>query len=48
MKQSGLVQQWVLPSAGILLGLTAITVGVLNTTTIAPAEAQEVVLRHSQ
>ncbi|MEM9266956.1 MAG: SIMPL domain-containing protein [Cyanobacteria bacterium P01_F01_bin.13] len=35
------VRSWMLPSVGILLGVTALAVGLLNTTTIAPVEAQE-------
>ncbi len=35
------VRSWILPSAGVLLGLTAIAMGLLNTTTIAPVKAQE-------
>ena len=45
MKQTALVRQWILPSVGVLLGLTAIAVGVLNTATIAPVEAQEALSR---
>lgn len=39
MKQ--VVGRWILPSAGIVLGLTALAVGVMNTATIAPVAAQE-------
>ncbi|MEM9165002.1 MAG: SIMPL domain-containing protein [Cyanobacteria bacterium P01_F01_bin.4] len=41
MKQVGLVRRWVLPSAGVVLSLTALTVGLINTAAIAPVEAQE-------
>ena len=34
------LQRWVLPSAGLLLGATALTVGLINTA-VAPVEAQE-------
>ncbi|MEO1446858.1 MAG: SIMPL domain-containing protein [Cyanobacteria bacterium J06635_11] len=41
MKKVGLVRRWMLPSAGVVLGLTALTVGLMNTAAIAPVEAQE-------
>lgn len=41
MKPISTIQQWILPSAGVVLGLTALTVGIMNTAAIAPVEAQE-------
>ncbi|MEM9906228.1 MAG: SIMPL domain-containing protein, partial [Cyanobacteria bacterium P01_D01_bin.44] len=41
MKRVGLVRRWMLPSAGVVLGLTALTVGLMNTAAVAPVEAQE-------
>ena len=41
MKPISTIQQWILSSAGVVLGLTALTVGVMNTATISPVEAQE-------
>ncbi|MEO1399914.1 MAG: SIMPL domain-containing protein [Cyanobacteria bacterium J06635_1] len=45
MKQVGLVRRWMLPSAGIVLGVTALTVGLMNTATILPVGAQEPLTR---
>lgn len=45
MKPLTTVRQWLLPSAGIVLGLTALTVGVMNTAKIAPVQAQEPLTR---
>ncbi|MEM7793717.1 MAG: SIMPL domain-containing protein [Cyanobacteria bacterium P01_C01_bin.118] len=45
MKSVAIVKQWLLPSAGVLLGLTALSVGIINTATIAPVKAQEPVSR---
>ncbi|MEA5466782.1 SIMPL domain-containing protein [Leptothoe sp. PORK10 BA2] len=39
------LQRWVLPSAGVLLGATALTLGLMHTAAIAPAEAQELMSR---
>ncbi|MBE9068134.1 SIMPL domain-containing protein [Leptolyngbya cf. ectocarpi LEGE 11479] len=43
MKQ--IVGRWILPSAGIVLGVTALAVGAINMATIAPVAAQEIQLR---
>lgn len=43
MKQ--VVGRWILPSASIVLGLTALAVGAINMATIAPVAAQETQLR---
>lgn len=45
MKQRIMVHHWILPSAGLILGLTALTVGLLNVATIAPVSAQETLSR---
>ncbi len=45
MKQITTVRQWALPSAGVVLGLTALAVGVINTAKIAPVKAQEPLTR---
>ena len=45
MKPVATLQRWVLPSAGLLLGVTALTVGLMNTAAIAPVEAQEMLSR---
>ena len=45
MKPLAMVGRWVLPSAGIVFGLTALTVGLLNTAAIAPVKAQETLSR---
>ncbi|MEM7066044.1 MAG: SIMPL domain-containing protein [Cyanobacteria bacterium P01_B01_bin.77] len=43
MKQ--IVGRWILPSASIVLGVTALAVGAINMATIAPVAAQETQLR---
>ncbi|NEZ56317.1 SIMPL domain-containing protein [Adonisia turfae] len=39
------LQRWILPSAGLVLGATALALGLINTATISPANAQEPLLR---
>lgn len=41
MKRVSLLRGWVLPSTGIVLGLTALSVGLMNTAAISPVKAQE-------
>ncbi|MGD1857067.1 MAG: SIMPL domain-containing protein [Leptolyngbyaceae cyanobacterium] len=45
MQQMTTARQWFLPSAGIVLGLTALAVGLINVATIAPVRAQESLAR---
>ncbi|ESA36200.1 membrane protein [Leptolyngbya sp. Heron Island J] len=45
MKQVATLRQWALPSAGVVLGLTALVVGVMNTAKVAPVRAQEPIAR---
>ena len=39
------LQRWILPSAGIVLGATALAIGLVNTAAVAPVKAQEAVSR---
>ena len=39
------LQRWILPSAGLVLGATALAIGLVNTATVAPVKAQEIVSR---
>ena len=45
MQQVATVRQWVLPSAGVVLGLTALLVGVMNTAKVEPVKAEEPLAR---